>query len=297
MNEQSSQPVPPPADRDDAMGYPNGSAIPNKRKHEELRLPEDDTPSVASVPATSSPPLPSSPLQPSSPDHVDRSASSTPAPPYASEAQKVYIARTAPHLLGQASTPSGSRTPSVAPSGRSSPSSDDGRFTPDGTTPTPNSSNKSHHIVPEGYRGPKLIKSDAEDSVPIPHLAPVPGSTTLYNTTNFAFNRNGWRYTAAGPATQHLPQTVFKTLETKPSDVHWCWSDRSQYSHISADASVIATEKGFRSARTNIGVRQGEWYAEIEILPPEHLEPGFDGPGPIPPPMKDGPHVSKSKAY
>ncbi|SJX61425.1 related to BRE2-subunit of COMPASS (Set1C) complex [Sporisorium reilianum f. sp. reilianum] len=241
--------------------------------------------------AASSPPRADSSLPPSSPGHLDRSASSTPAPQFTSEAQKVYIARTAPHLLGRASTPSSSRTPSVPPSGRSSPTSDDGRSTPDGISSTPTPSNQSHHTLPEGYRGPALRKNDAEDFAPSPHLASTVGSATLFNTVNFAVNRNGWRYTAAGPASQHLRQTLFKTLETRPATVHWCWSDRSPFTKISADADIVSTDKGFRSARTNIGVREGEWYAEIEILPPEHLTVGVGAPGPLPAPMKDGAHI------
>ena len=84
---------------------------------------------------------------------------------------------------------------------------------------------------------------------------------------------------------------MFKTLETRPAKVHWCWSDRSPFTKISADAHIVATDKGFRSARTNIGVRQGEWYAEIEILPPEHLSAGLGAAGPLPAPMKDGAHI------
>ncbi|TKY89159.1 hypothetical protein EX895_001690 [Sporisorium graminicola] len=241
--------------------------------------------------ATSSPSHADSSLPPSSPDHLDRSASSTPAPQPTSEAQKVYIARTAPHLLGRTPTPSSSRTPSVPPSGRSSPTSDDGRSTPDGASSTPKPSNQSHHTLPEGYRGPALRKNDAEDFAPPPHLATTVGSATLFSAVNFAVNRNGWRYTAAGPASQHLRQTLFKTLETRPANVHWCWSDRSPFTKISVNADIISTDKGFRSARTNIGVRQGEWYAEIEILPPEHLTAGVGAPGPLPAPMKDGSHI------
>lgn len=260
----------------------------HKRKYDHLIHLDVASQPVVSA-SSSSPHHPSSPLPPSSPSHHDRSASSTPAPQ--SEAQKVYIARTAPHLLGRVSTPSSSRTPSAPPSRRSSPSSDDGRSTPDGTSSTPTPSNQSHHALPEGYRGPALRKNDAEDFASPPHLVPTIGSATLFNTINFAVNRNGWRYTAAGPASQHLRQTLFKTLETRPANVHWCWSDRSPFTKISADADIISTDKGFRSARTNIGVREGEWYAEIEILPPEHLVAGVGAPGPLPAPMKDGPHI------
>lgn len=273
-----------------ADSYTTDAATPtNKRKYQDLI--QSGAVSHALVGTTSSPPPSSSSLPPSSPPHPYRSASSTPVPQSTSDAQKVYIARTAPHLLGRGPTPSSSRTPSVLTSGRSSPTSDDGCSTPDGTSSTPTSSNQSHHSLPEGYRGPALRKNDAEDFAASPHLAPTVGSATLFHTVNFAVNRNGWRYTAAGPASQHLPKTLFKTLVTRPASVHWCWSDRSPFTKISADADIVSTDKGFRSARTNIGVRQGEWYAEIEILPPEHLTVGVGAPGSLPAPMKDGPHV------
>lgn len=258
-----------------------------KRKYTDLQADElDHIPSPLLV--TSSPPPPSSPQAVHALD--DRLPESI--PPTSHDAHKTYIARTAPHVLGRTPTPSGSRTPSVVASGRSSPTSDDDRSTPDHIlSPSPASNAQSHHILPAGYRGPVLRKDDAEDVAPPPHLLPTPGSSTLYTITNFALNRNGWRYTTAGPSSQSLPRTVFKTLETAPAGVHWCWSDRSPFTKYSADATTVCSDKGFRSARTNIGVRSGEYYAEIEILPPEQLVAGIGAPGPIPAAMKDGAHV------
>lgn len=91
----------------------------------------------------------------------------------------------------------------------------------------------------------------------------------MCNVVNYPINRNGWRYTAAGPATQLLPYGVYRSLETEPRGVHWSWSDRSPYTHISPDSSGVSANGGFRSARANIPVRQGSWYAEVHILPPE----------------------------
>lgn len=251
-----------------------------KRKYNDLQADEHDDI------ATPAPPI-SSPQPPSSPQRVLDSITST-----SHDAHKTYIARTAPHVLGRTPTPSGSRTPSVAASGRSSPSSDDDRSTPDHIlSPSPASTVQSHHILPPGYRGPALRKDDPEEIAPPPHLLPTPGSATLFSITNFALNRNGWRYTTAGPSSQNLPRTVFRTLETAPAGVHWCWSDRSPFTKYSADATTVCSDKGFRSARTNVGVRSGEYYAEIEILPPEQLVAGVGAPGPIPAAMKDGAHV------
>ncbi|PWZ03341.1 hypothetical protein BCV70DRAFT_197557 [Testicularia cyperi] len=261
-----------------------GSSSSAKRKYDDLRSQESD-------PAYGSSPPASSPQRLPSPPHERRSLSSTPAPIASTEAQKAYIARTAPHLLERTPTPSGSRNSSQPPSGRSSPSSDDDRLTPDAPGSATSAANQSHHILPPGYRGPVLRRSDAEDIAPRPALVPAVGSATMYNTANFAVNRNGWRYTAAGPASQDLPRTMFKTLETAPESIHWCWSDRSPFTKISADASVVSTDKGFRSARSNVGVRSGEWYAEVEILSPEQLVPGTGSPGPMPVHMRDGAHV------
>ncbi|KAN0061010.1 transcription factor, contains a PHD finger motif [Thecaphora frezii] len=210
-------------------------------------------------------------------------------------AQKAYIARTAPHLLDRPPPPALSRTPSLPPSGRSSPTSEDDHSASghrhSSATPSSSKDVSTLHKTPEGYRGPVPLKNDSEALVPAPQLVAAPGSSTLFNTVNFPVNRNQWRYTGAGPATQHLPTTVYRTLQVMPDSIHWCWSDRSAFSKLSRDATVFSTDKGFRSGRTNVGVRQGAWYAEIEILAPEQPVMGAGGPGPMAHPMRDGPHV------
>jgi len=133
-----------------------------------------------------------------------------------------------------------------------------------------------------GYRGPLPRFGDAEDLAPLPALIPIPNSSTLFNTRDFPLNRNGYRYSAAGPSSHELVQSVYKSIETSPSGIHWSWSDRSTYTQISSSADVVSTAKGFRSARSNVGIREGKWYVEIEVLGPE----GGVGVG-----MGDGPHV------
>ncbi|EPQ28320.1 uncharacterized protein PFL1_04147 [Pseudozyma flocculosa PF-1] len=210
-----------------------------------------------------------------------------------SQGQRALVARTAPHILDTAS-PAPSRTPSLPLSGRSSPTSeyDHSASAQPNTSAAPPTSSKhvsTLHKVPEGYRGPVPLKHDAEEIVNRLQLVLAPGSSTLYNTTGFPVNRNQWRYTGAGPATQHLPTTVYRTLQVAPDCIHWCWSDRSAFSKLSKDATIFSTDKGFRSGRTNVGVRQGEWYAEVEILAPE--QPALGVGAQLAAPMKDGPHV------
>ncbi|UZJ56952.1 hypothetical protein CBS101457_006272 [Exobasidium rhododendri] len=142
---------------------------------------------------------------------------------------------------------------------------------------------KSRHAVPKGFRGPLPRIQDAEDVAPIPVLTPVPG-TSLFNTLNYPYNRNGYHYVAAGPASEHLPTSVYRTLETEPSNIHWSWIDRSPFTHISRDASIVSSDRGFRCARANVPVREGSWYVELHILPPETALSANTA-------MKDGPHV------
>ncbi|SHO77831.1 Similar to S.cerevisiae protein BRE2 (Subunit of COMPASS (Set1C) complex) [Malassezia sympodialis ATCC 42132] len=140
------------------------------------------------------------------------------------------------------------------------------------------------HRVPPGFRGPIPRDGDAEDTMPAPSWTPMCADASLGTTPHLPMNKGGWRYMAAGPAAQMLPTTVYRTLDIAPACVHWSWQDRSAFTRISADAMVVGTDKGYRSARTNVGVRQGAWYVELEVLPPDaSSEP--------PVPMRDGPHV------
>ncbi|PWN45242.1 hypothetical protein IE81DRAFT_282802, partial [Ceraceosorus guamensis] len=127
--------------------------------------------------------------------------------------------------------------------------------------------------------------------IPHPPLLPTIGSATLFSPTNTPLNRNGWRYTPAGPASSLLPQTVYRTLEQEPAGVHWSWADRSAFTKMSADADVVSADKGFRSARANVPVRHGAWYVEVHILEPEVLVQGVGALGALPAPARDGPHV------
>lgn len=148
---------------------------------------------------------------------------------------------------------------------------------------------RASHRVPPEFRGPMPRDDDAEDIAPAPVWVPHGSksgapSGSLGTVPYVPMNKSGWRYVAAGPAAHLLPRTVYRTLEIAPACVHWSWQDRSAYTRISEDAAVVGTDKGFRSARSNVGVRHGAWYVEMHILPP-------DGSSEPLAPMRDGPHV------
>lgn len=223
----------------------------------------------------------------------------------AQEGRRAYIAHIAPHLLENngingshhlTSSPTSpasslshhnlslSRSPSH--SARPSPngSDDEAGETSEAGANGSTTATKSRHVVPKRFRGPPPRLHDAELIAPVPTLIAVPGSD-LYNTLNHPYTRNGYNYIAAGPATDELPTSVYRTLLTEPRGIHWSWSDRSSFTHISADATIISSDRGFRSARANVPVREGQWYIELHILP---LDPTIDF---APQGVKDGPHV------
>lgn len=193
-------------------------------------------------------------------------------------AQRAYLAHAAPHVLDGFGALETSPTPSMTPNSTSSSRS-----------PSPSQSTKrkalasTKHTVPPNFRGPVPRDSDPEDVAPSPSLHLVSSSSQppqLYQTQNTPFNRNSWRYTFAGPWTRELPYSVYRNIPVQPEGIHWDWSDRSGFTHITADASVVSADKGWRSARGNIPVREGSWYCEVEILPPVPVAG-----------MKDGSHV------
>ena len=224
------------------------------------------------------PPRPELQLATGDPNDADHA--SAPADPRVS-AGTAAEASPMPPLRSSSDTPSSLQSPALAHMEPQGPYAAD--------TPSPDTTQASvppAHAVPPGFRGPIPREGDAEDVAPAPLWVPVPGvpDASLGNTPNVPMNKNGWRYTAAGPAAHVLPQTVFRTLEIAPPCAHWSWQDRSAYTRISSDASIVGADKGFRSARTNIGVRHDAWYVEIEILPPD----ASSAPAA---PMRDGPHA------
>lgn len=208
------------------------------------------------------------------------------------QAQRAYLAHTAPHLFDHplsALSPSpdaaasGAGLPSSAASPSGSLSASSSRSPSPSTTTTAKKRTAAlkattKHTVPPNFRGPIPRDTDAEEVAPRPALHTIPGSQTQYQTHSTPFNRNSWRYTWAGPSTDTLPFSVYKSIPVQPSGIHWDWSDRSVFTSISKDASVVSAEKGWRSVRANLPIREGSWYCEVEILPPEHsTSSGKDG--------------------
>ncbi|WWC89611.1 uncharacterized protein L201_004536 [Kwoniella dendrophila CBS 6074] len=73
---------------------------------------------------------------------------------------------------------------------------------------------------------------------------------------------------AISPTPSPHPRFPFhRTIPYPPTlpSVHMSWLDRSSYIRISPSGLTISNDRGFRSARANVSVREGKWYFEVKI--------------------------------
>jgi COMPASS component BRE2 len=86
------------------------------------------------------------------------------------------------------------------------------------------------------------------------------------------------------PSPNPSPSAIFPFYRTIPAapptpSVHISWLDRSSFLKISSNAMTLASDRGFRSARANVAIRQGSWYYEVKILRGDGLSGAGSGLG------------------
>jgi len=99
----------------------------------------------------------------------------------------------------------------------------------------------------------------------------VPTSEPGYFSTNDVPASRNYRYIPAvlsptyDPANDELP--YYQTGESTPAEcVRVSWEDRSPFIRVTEDGLGLAGERGFRSARLNVPIREGQWYFEVHII-------------------------------
>ncbi|KAH7107441.1 hypothetical protein BKA62DRAFT_133737 [Auriculariales sp. MPI-PUGE-AT-0066] len=108
-----------------------------------------------------------------------------------------------------------------------------------------------------------VSRFDSSKPIPVASARPVFVPTgDLFLTDGLAMNKQRYRYTDA----VEVDAFVFHSQPSSPADcVRVCWEDRSPYIRVSQDGLTLAGDRGFRSARFNVAVREGSWYMEFKI--------------------------------
>ena len=102
--------------------------------------------------------------------------------------------------------------------------------------------------------------------VPISEYAQLGKLKVAATDRRSVYNRKGFRYThcIADPA---FPSSLYhRQSETEPYGPRMNFEDSSSHILFDQSGKIITTEKGFRMARANVGVREGKWYWECKIL-------------------------------
>ena len=58
---------------------------------------------------------------------------------------------------------------------------------------------------------------------------------------------------------------MYRGISLDPQRARVNWQDMNPYVLIDREGSMVTTEKGYRMARTNVCVREGEWYIEFKV--------------------------------
>ncbi|KAI9785426.1 MAG: hypothetical protein M1816_000441 [Peltula sp. TS41687] len=149
----------------------------------------------------------------------------------------------------------------------------DARATPDRSTPS-NAKRKPadkdqppDSLSPLRYKLPPPKTSDYEfprGPIYVPHHSIQSANgreIQFYETTE----QKGFRYVhcIADPS---FPSSLFyRQSETEPFHPRMNFEDSSSHLFFDRDGTQVTTEKGFRMARANVGVRGGRWYWECKI--------------------------------
>lgn len=147
---------------------------------------------------------------------------------------------------------------------------------------------QEHEEIPQGHEPLPLPKTQAKGSKVIvdPRLKPIPykqldfsrqnkiakhyhhtnKSIRFYNNEDCPVNKRGFKYKPCKP-NPLFRSTLYSTTDLPPYGVRPSYFDKSSGIVFSDNMSYVSnSEQGWRSIRSNIGVSEGSWYFEFNIV-------------------------------
>ena len=94
------------------------------------------------------------------------------------------------------------------------------------------------------------------------HIIPAPLQLLIFPSV---YNKKNFHYThcIADPA---FPSSLYyRQSETEPFGPRLNFEDTSTHMFLDESGHHVTTDKGFRMAKANVGVREGRWYWECKI--------------------------------
>lgn len=120
-------------------------------------------------------------------------------------------------------------------------------------------------------RPPPYRQEDINATPRLPTFTPAYSTTTtdgrtleFFKVSDQPFNKKKFRYTPCAAAPE-LPQLMYRQISLPPCSARVNWQDMNPYVFIDKEGLSVTTEKGYRMARMNVCLREGEWYVEFKI--------------------------------
>lgn len=89
--------------------------------------------------------------------------------------------------------------------------------------------------------------------------------TEFLSFEDIPLNKRGYKYKPCRPNLQ-MKSNLYSTTDLEPQSVRASYFDRALGVLCSEDMSTVTTDRGWLSVRANVGLREGSWYFEFEIL-------------------------------
>ncbi|CAD6498789.1 BgTH12-04449 [Blumeria graminis f. sp. triticale] len=96
-------------------------------------------------------------------------------------------------------------------------------------------------------------------------IAPDGTQIQFYETFDHVFNKKSFNYTSAVPDPMFRHSLLFRQSETPPYTARFSLEDSASNILIDQDGKHVTTEKGWRSAKANVYMREGRWYWECKV--------------------------------
>ncbi|POS82712.1 hypothetical protein EPUL_005194, partial [Erysiphe pulchra] len=88
----------------------------------------------------------------------------------------------------------------------------------------------------------------------------------IFNETiDHVFNKKSFNYTSAVPDPIFRHSLLFRQSEVPPYTARFSFEDRASNILVDQEAKHITTDKGWRSAKANVCMREGRWYWECKV--------------------------------
>lgn len=124
---------------------------------------------------------------------------------------------------------------------------------------------KSANVVVHPRLKPTLFQNESYESTPNRAFQHSAGDLDFFQFDDIPLNRRGYKYKPCRP-NGAFESNLYLTGDWAPFGVRASYFDRSPGVVCSEHMTAVTTQNGWLSARSNVGIREGKYYFEYDIV-------------------------------